>query len=505
MIRKSSVFIFAPMLMFLATAPINMGLSFSFGYLILMFALRGYSRKKKYIYASISFAVFWTMTMHWLALIDVGFFFYQRMLIFAGMLLLTAVTGFIWGLPFLALDTESKEVYLIPILHAAIEFVLSIENNTAFLWFTPGHSLLRLLPLAQIADLGGSYILTVFALMLSILVYRIFTVNKKHSIINMLIFMLMIVSTLIYGFAHLNAPVQGTVKSVTIIQPDVPGFMKDNQGELYEQRRRFIKALLKESEQYKQDIIIFPETASPDYLQRHTVLRGFLEDYVKRNNTDILIGSLRLSYVRNKKAYEYFNSVYLFSSDTLQTYDKIRPLGFVERVPFDDRFNFLRNIPFGQGDFSPGRHFTVFNSQAGKFGTYICFEAIFPSMAAKFVRNGAQFLVNMSEDIWFFGSQGPYQHWQMSIMRAIENRRYLVRVSNPGISGIIDPCGRVVEQIDIYDTDVRNADIVLQDKLTFYTRFDNILPKLFTLIMIFYFIIRLIRRLYDRCKSKNCS
>ena len=130
------------------------------------------------------------------------------------------------------------------------------------------------------------------------------------------------------------------------------------------------------------------------------------------------------------------------------------------------------------GDFTAGREYTIFKIPAA-FSSLICFEDTVPELSRQFVRRGAKFLVNITNDAWFKETAAPYQHLQASVMRAVENRRPLIRSANTGISAFINSSGVILYQVqrdgkDTFVDGFLTKEISLGDGFTFYTRFGDI-------------------------------
>ncbi len=173
--------------------------------------------------------------------------------------------------------------------------------------------------------------------------------------------------------------------------------------------------------------------------------------------TPILIGAV------TSKSINYYNSAILISAEgkVLKQYDKLHLVPFGEYVPLEKHFPFLRNIigvPIG--DFTAGSEHTVFKLSAishqpsANFAVMICFEDILPELSRRFVKNGAQFLINITNDAWFMESSAPYQHTAASAFRAIENRVPVVRAANTGVSCFIDQNGRIYDKITVDKKDI---------------------------------------------------
>jgi apolipoprotein N-acyltransferase len=106
----------------------------------------------------------------------------------------------------------------------------------------------------------------------------------------------------------------------------------------------------------------------------------------------------------------------------------------------------------------------------------ICYEVIFPGLVRDFVRRGASFLVTITNDGWYGTSSAPYQHWAQAVLRAVENRRYLLRAATTGISGIVDPFGRVIDRSRLMTPAVLTGTISPSGRLSLYTKTGDVLP-----------------------------
>jgi apolipoprotein N-acyltransferase len=196
-------------------------------------------------------------------------------------------------------------------------------------------------------------------------------------------------------------------------------------------------------------LVIFPETAAPISMSHHLLYRDWMKRIARGARIDVYLG-----YVRHEKEGERwisYNSSGLFDSSGLLTaqYDKVNLLQFGERIPFSQHLGALERMDFGQANFRPGESQTLFESAAGRFGALICFESTFSDFTRRYVKGGAEFLVNITNDGWFGSARGPLQHSESAIMRAAENGVTLLRSANTGVSMYIDPAGRVVDRIKL--------------------------------------------------------
>ena len=190
----------------------------------------------------------------------------------------------------------------------------------------------------------------------------------------------------------------------------------------------------------KLDLIIWPETATPFFFQDAKEYQPLVLDIPEKTNAFLLFGTP--SYKIEKGKVNHYNSAYLLSpsGELVGKYDKIHLVPFGEYVPLARAFS-SSSDPWGKGSeiLNPGRRSTIFSLPQGKFGVLICFEIIFPDLCRRFVKKGANFLVTITNDAWFGKTSAPYQHLSMAAFRAVENRVFIARAANTGISAFIDP------------------------------------------------------------------
>jgi apolipoprotein N-acyltransferase len=159
-------------------------------------------------------------------------------------------------------------------------------------------------------------------------------------------------------------------------------------------------------------------------------------------------------------------------------YDKIHLVPFSEYVPWRNFFFFARDLTGLIGDFQHGTQYKVGKISGGPFSVYICYEAIFPNEVRRFTLAGAQLFVNVSDDGWFGGSGAPGQHLAMARVRAVENRRWLLRDTNDGITVSVDPYGRIVARLPANIRGELDAPYAFRADLTPYARWGDWLPWL---------------------------
>jgi apolipoprotein N-acyltransferase len=159
-------------------------------------------------------------------------------------------------------------------------------------------------------------------------------------------------------------------------------------------------------------------------------------------------------------------------------YDKIRLVPFSEYVPWRKWLFFAKDLTGLIGDFQQGSQYKIGRISGGPFSVFICYEAIFPNEIRRFTLAGAQLFVNISDDGWFGGSGAPGQHLAMARVRAVENRRWLLRDTNDGITVSVDPYGRIVARLPANTRGELDAPYAFRADLTPYARWGDWLPWL---------------------------
>lgn len=499
--------ILIPVLFFISFQMNRAGLLFIPSYsLMLYFLSERMNGKRTFRSAFFIFGLFWLLMLNWLLTINVDLTLLQRVLIFFGWIFLSALMSLVWSVPYLFISVRGAEIFMLPVALSSLEYVLSASRDLSFLWVTPSTAVIDYPVFFQSADLGGSYLVSLIVVAFAVLLFRIFLKGRRPF--DKISFALLLFLVVIYGSVRINEERTGEIMRVTVVQPDIPGEMKESYREFIDFRFASIKDNLETARQQDGELIVFPETASPVYLTKHSrnEIKSYLEEYSAQTGKYILIGGLTYDYGGKREEDRYYNSAFLISpGETVAAYNKIRCVPFVERLPYQEYMPFLKRIDYGQGGYSTGKEQTVFDIKGRRVSAYICFESIFPTYVSSFTRRGAQLLINISEDAWFTKGIGAVQHYKAGIMRSVENRRYLVRSSNPGISAVIDPCGRVVEATNLNESRVFTAEVMLLDRLTFFAASGNILPKIFLLITIAFAALKIIRRKNGKSETENSA
>jgi apolipoprotein N-acyltransferase len=224
-------------------------------------------------------------------------------------------------------------------------------------------------------------------------------------------------------------------------------------------------------------LVVWPEVPAPLYYDEDPRLRGYIANLARAAHTNLLLG-----VVAHTPQGAPLNSAILVSQEgrLVTRYDKVNLVPFGEFVPWP--FDFVKRITTEAGDFTPGKQVIVSPVDGHKLGTFICYESVFPNFVRRFVADGAEVLFNISNDGYFGRSAARLQHLEIVRMRAAENRRWILRSTNDGITGTIDPAGRLRGTLPLYTEAASRTGFTYIHERTFYTRHGDWFPILCALL-----------------------
>jgi apolipoprotein N-acyltransferase len=262
---------------------------------------------------------------------------------------------------------------------------------------------------------------------------------------------------------NLPAPAAGSETAVAI-QPNMSEDVEWTPTSASRERDHLIALSQEAAANARAHLILWPEVPGPIYYYQDFTLREQAARMVRATHSYFLFGT-----VGETAQGAPLNSAVLIrpDGDFEDRYDKINLVPFGEYVP--RLFSFVNRITKEAGDFAPGARIVVFPVDQHALGTFICYESAFPAEVREFAKRGANLLVNLSNDGYFGKSAAREQHLQLARMRAAENRRWLLRATNDGISATIDPAGRIVERWPIYEEAIAKMSFAYSSGTTFYT------------------------------------
>jgi apolipoprotein N-acyltransferase len=374
-----------------------------------------------------------------------------------------------------------------PVLWTSLEYIRSTPSELGFSWLGLGYSQFQTLPMIQVAEFTGVYGISWLIILVNVglyLAWKSWRESGQMGVRFLSVTFLIFACWWGYGSVALNRPNidNNSVVTVGLIQGNVEQFMKWNP--LYQKQviNKYRDLTLKAA-QSKPHLIVWPETALPFYYNQHPAGTKFVNDLAKQTQTAILFGS---PHKENKDGnIIHYNSAYLVSEtgDMQNRYDKIHLVPFGEFVPFRKLLFFVEKMVEMIGDFGRGKEATLFDVAGHKAGVSICYELIFPDLIRESVKNGAGFLVNITNDAWFGKSAASYQHMSMGALRAVENRVPIVRAANTGVSGTIDANGALRDATDLFVETAQITQITpRRGGLTFYSAYGDVFSWLCLLV-----------------------
>jgi apolipoprotein N-acyltransferase len=253
---------------------------------------------------------------------------------------------------------------------------------------------------------------------------------------------------------------------VALLQPNIPQAVRldgSRAGENYSTVLDQIRAAASE----KPDLIVVPESAFPAYWETSRTLRRDLTEVVESCRCALLFNDVDI-----EADDRYYNAARLLTPEGLAgPYRKVHLVPFGEYVPLPSIFFFVRQVSTEIGEFSAAAEPAVLESPPWRIGTGVCYEILYPVLAWKQVRGGANLLVTISNDSWYGAGGAQAQHFAGAVLRSVENERYLLRAAITGISGVADEKGRILAELPPDRTGIVRSDVRLLESRTPWTRF----------------------------------
>ena len=361
-----------------------------------------------------------------------------------------------------------------PVLWTAMEYLQSV-GELGFPWLLLGHSQARLPALVQYAEHTGVFGVSFAVVLANALLALALASGGRDRTRALAAAAAVPALTALHGLLVLGAA-DGPGLRVAVVQNNL-GLEKWRPGGL-QASFASLDSLSRRAE--RPGLIVWPETALPCNLDRRPDCRRRMQDLADTLQTPILTGAPGTDAGTG----EPLNAAFLFSPgrEEVPAYAKMHLVPFGERTPLRDSLPQLRRIDWTAltGDLAPaefarGRRRTLFTAgpDSARFAVLICFESVFPDFVRRSVREGADFLVNITNDSWFGPTAGPYQHADLAVLRAVENRVAIARCATSGVSLFIDRYGRTRERTELGSVDVRTGEVGLGGPPTLYTRFGD--------------------------------
>ena len=244
------------------------------------------------------------------------------------------------------------------------------------------------------------------------------------------------------------------------------------------------------------DLIVWPESPAP-FTDTDPQFRNAIATLAREAQAPIIVGNTGFEpSTSTRSGYIPYNRASFVTADGNFDghYDKMHLVPFGEYVPFKDLFFFAKNLLNEVGSFEPGKQRTVFNTGGHTYGAFICYESIFGDEMRQYPLEGADVLINISNDGWYGDTSAAWQHLNMVRMRAIENHRWVLRATNTGVTAAINPDGRVTAAAPRHQRTSIRVHFAYEHDLTFYSRYGDLFAYACALVTTLALIISLIRR-----------
>jgi apolipoprotein N-acyltransferase len=398
-----------------------------------------------------------------------------------------------------------------PFIWVSLEYIRAHLGFLSLPWALLGHTQYRYHSIIQFAAFTGTYGVSFLAVLVNAAITAVVLacVNRLHErrLVTFLGVMTALVTVLviIHGKETLDTPLSEKTLRISVVQANIGQDMKADPKKYTGRIMQKHIDLTHEAAKGKPRLIVWPEGATPGFVLKSMTLLNQITSLARDTKAHFLIGSSEYpKFIKDRTIgpEEIGNTALLFSPDgkILGQYLKIHLVPFGEYIPYEGIVPWPRFIvPEEKKTFEiPGKEYTIFRVNESKFGVLICWEIVFPELFSAFVRRGANFMLNITNEGWF-GDSALYQLVAVSVFRAVENRVSLSRAANTGVSCFIDPYGRIIGRVEENQKDILVAghltkNIMLTTERTFYTTHGDLFVCAVMSVSVLLIALSLIRR-----------
>ncbi|MCC6475942.1 apolipoprotein N-acyltransferase [bacterium] len=386
----------------------------------------------------------------------------------------------IWGTVAWAVQKTARihgttsAAWLFASLYVALEIFWG-TGEVSLPWALWGLTQSSFLPAAQFAEIIDVEGISAWVLSVNVLLFLYFQNRRRvHLIAAALLYLVPIA----WGAFRMNQVDGGVMVQCAAVQANIPAETKwqMSSADILQDHVRWSDSL----KTAKPALIVWPETAAPMPVRLRPWAVDTLQSLSRRTGAIILTGAT--DYEMRDGEQRPLNAALAIRPDSfgIQRSAKIHLVPFGERIPLQKTFPALRNLHLGQAEFLPGDSVVVFSGgEVPPFTCLICFEVIYPEIAADAVKKGAQLFGHITNDGWYGNSSGPYQHLELSRLRAIATRRSIVRSANTGVSALILPSGRFLEKIAYDKAGVISSEVPARADVTIAVRLARAWPAIY--------------------------
>ena len=349
----------------------------------------------------------------------------------------------------------------------------SVGVGDGFPWVSLGSSQASVIPIVQLASVVGLYGLSMLLALVSSAAAALALSRQRAHVRGAIAVAMLVLVIAVCGMLRVTwgtLATDGPSLRVGLVQGNVA------QENKYDPRYRdaiinSYVALSRQTIGAGAGLVVWPEAATPFFFDLDAVLSDPIRKLAAQSRTPFIIGTDELEPGQGGAPNRIYNSAVLLGADGRShgAYRKIRIVPFGEYVPAKKMLFFVGPLVEAVSDFSAGTEPIVLDAGGKRVSVSICYESVYPWLSRAFVQRGSQLLATITNDAWFGTSSAAYQHFDQGALRAVEEGRYLVRAANTGISGAVDPYGRVLARTRLFETMALTVDVRLLDRRTIYS------------------------------------
>jgi apolipoprotein N-acyltransferase len=447
----------------------------------LLVALSGAALRRAFLLGLATGIIYFTGTLYWITGVMAvygGLQTWVAVLINAALIAYLALFPALFALitRWLVMAYGRSALLAAPVVWVATE--LGRSSITSFPWELLGYSQVTVLPIAQLASLLGVYGLSMLVAAMSAALAFAAAGPRQGRVRYMPAAgaVMIVLAIAVWGSRRVAASEwtrAGEPIRIGMIQGNVDQAQKwdiKRASAIFQDYVNMTRQAIREGAQ----LVLWPESSTPFLFEENLPAAAVVRTLAQEARVPIVFGS---DQIERGHPDRFFNSAFLVRADgtTGGVYRKMHLVPFGEYVPFQRLLFFAAPLTEQAGTFSPGLNPELLPVNGHRLSVAICYEVVYPDLVRQFVTGGSELLTTITNDAWFGQTSAPTQHFQQAAMRAIENGRYLVRSANTGISGIVDPYGRVLAQTPIFESAVLVGEARFLRTSTFFSRHGDVL------------------------------
>ncbi|MGB6545897.1 MAG: apolipoprotein N-acyltransferase [Candidatus Acidiferrales bacterium] len=376
----------------------------------------------------------------------------------------------------------AKLACVAPFLWVSTEYIFDRFPNIGFPWNLLGYAAARSFALVQITTVTGIYGLSLLVAAFNALVFWAILqpAGRRRRRAALWVGAVAAVLALVALIGARFVPAAQPERVAHLVQPNFQQSMEYPQNWMSIHRADLdnLEELSVSAARLEPGPLIWPETPAPFSMQDPRFAQRAVR-IAQESSADFILGAVNWKSTPSGDEYPYNSAIQLDPAGReIFVYDKIHLVPFGEFVPWRSVLRHVGHVTADLGEFHSGKVRSVGALPGGRYSVFICYEAIFAGEVRQFTHNGAQLLINISDDGWFGRTAAPVSHLEAARVRAVEDRRWLLRDTNNGYTAAIDPYGRIVARLA---PDIRgelDAPYAFRGDMTFYVRHGDWLPWL---------------------------